>query len=71
MITADLSARIDRLDTLSRGLSKELLNYRKNHGLLLLLEARAYFEALHDAVQGLEVARVVLAKARQQIGQSG
>jgi len=64
---ADVSARIRRLDELTRGLAKEVLLWRDASNPLLYLEHKAYLNAIQDALAGMESARVVLAQARQRI----
>lgn len=67
MTAADLAARVRRLDQLSRGLSLEISTVSKADDPMLYLERRAYLDALHATVRGVEAARVVLAKARQRL----
>ncbi len=64
---ADVVARIQRLDELTRGLAKEVLLWRDGGDPLLYLERRAYLNGLQDALAGAEAARVALARARQRI----
>jgi hypothetical protein len=67
MITlADLAARVRRLDELMRGLAKELAVWKDGDDPLLYLERQAYLKAVHQALSGIETARVVLARARQR-----
>jgi hypothetical protein len=66
MNLADLSARIERLDQLSRGLAKEAILIREGNDPLLYLERKAYLGAILDALSGVEAARVTLAKARRR-----
>jgi hypothetical protein len=67
MDTNDIKQRIDRLDQLSRGLAKEVVLTRAANDPLLYLERKAYLTAIHDALAGVEGARVALAKARQRL----
>ena len=67
MLTVDcLCARVRRLHELCRGLGKETLT-TKDISLLHFMERYAYKRALHDAIEGLEGARIVLATAMQRI----
>jgi hypothetical protein len=69
MITlADLSARVRRLDELTRGLAKEVVIWKEANDPLLYRERRAYLKAIQDALAGVEEARVVLARSRQRLG---
>jgi hypothetical protein len=63
----DLSARIERLDELTRGLAREVLLWKECNDPLLYLERKAYLKAIQDALAGVELARVVLARARQRL----
>jgi hypothetical protein len=63
----DLRARMERLDALSMGLMKELLVIREGNDPLLYLERQAYVAGLHDAIYGLESARVMLARGVYRI----
>jgi hypothetical protein len=68
MITlTDLSARVRRLDELTRGLAKEVAIWKEGDDPLLYRERRAYLGAIQDALAGVESARVVLARARQRL----
>jgi hypothetical protein len=62
---ATLTARVRRLDQLSRGLARELVNVRKGDDPMLYLERKAYLSALGSALEGIAAARVVLVKACQ------
>jgi len=64
---ADVAARVKRLDQLTRGLAKEVVIWDEHDDPLLFVERRAYLKAIHDALSGVESARVVLARARQRI----
>jgi hypothetical protein len=70
MNLADLSARVERLDQLSRGLAKEVILVRQGDDPLLYLERKAYLGGIQDALAGVEAARVTLAKARQRLERS-
>jgi hypothetical protein len=67
MRAADISARLRRLDTLSRGLSLELHNVSKADDPILYVERREYLADMRRVQAGVEEARVVLAKVRQRI----
>lgn len=67
---AEVTARVKRLDELSRGLSKEVAIWREGNDPLLYLERKAYLNAIQDALAGVESARVVLARAMQRINAS-
>jgi hypothetical protein len=68
MTLRDLTARVRRLDDLSRGLAKAVVRWKECDDPLLHLERRAYLGALRDVLTGVEQALVVLAKARQRLG---
>jgi hypothetical protein len=67
MNLSDIAARVQRLDQLSRGLSREVWLWRECNDPLLYLERKAYFGAIQDALAGVEKARVIMAKARQRL----
>jgi hypothetical protein len=67
MTLRDLTARVRRLDEISRGLAKEVVLLKECNDPLLYLERRAYLGAIQDALAGVEAARVVLAKARRRL----
>jgi hypothetical protein len=67
MSAADISARLRRLDELTRGLALELHNVGKADDPMLYVERREYLTAMRRVQAGVEEARVVLAKARQRI----
>jgi hypothetical protein len=67
MSAADISARVRRLDALSRGLALELYNVSKADDPMLYVERREYLAAMRRVLHGVESARVVLAKAKQRI----
>jgi hypothetical protein len=69
MEIADLTARIERLDRLMRGLAREVLRWKEGNDPLLHVERRSYLDAVQDALAGVERARVVLARARQRLEQ--
>jgi hypothetical protein len=66
----DVQARVQRLEQLARGLSKEVSLWREGNDPLLYLERRAYMNAMQDALAGVESARVVLAEVLQRLGPS-
>jgi hypothetical protein len=67
MLTVDsLRARVQRFHQLCMGLAKETLK-AKDIQLLHLMERGAYKQAIHDAIERLETARIVLATAIQRI----
>lgn len=63
----EVSARVRRLEELTRGLSKEVAIWKEGNDPLLYLERKSYLNAIQDALAGLESARVVLARARQRM----
>jgi predicted site-specific integrase-resolvase len=65
----DLSRRVERLETLAKGLAKEVHQVREAAGPLLYLERRKYLCALQDALFGVESARVVLTQALARLKQ--
>jgi hypothetical protein len=67
MNLADLTARVQRLDQLMRGLAKEVALWKEGNDPLLYVERRAYLTAIQDALAGVESARVVLARAQQRL----
>jgi hypothetical protein len=64
---ADLTARINRLGELTRGLAKEVSLWKECDDPLLYLERKAYLDGIQDALSGVERARVALARARQRL----
>jgi hypothetical protein len=62
-----IAACVERLDQLSRGLAREISIVREANDPMLYLERNAYLAAMGDALQGIESARVVLAKACQRL----
>jgi hypothetical protein len=71
IVLADVEARMRRLEELTRGLSKEVALWKEGNDPLLYLERRAYLNAIQDALQGVEAARVALAKALQRVAKDG
>jgi hypothetical protein len=65
----DLTARIERLDRLSRGLAREVLRWKEGDDPLLYVERREYLSAIQDALAGVEAARVALVRVRQRLEQ--
>ena len=63
----NLTARVRRLDELSRGLAKEVALWKECSDPLLYLERKAYLGAVQDILAGSEAARVVLAKACERL----
>ena len=57
----------NRLEQLTRELAKEVLLWKKGDDPLLFLERKAYLDAMQNGVAELDVARVVLAQARQRL----
>jgi hypothetical protein len=68
MSTINLQVRVERLEELSRGLSREVLLWKEGNDPLLYVERKAYLSAIQQALAGIEDARVVLARARQRLG---
>jgi hypothetical protein len=62
-----IAARVERLDQLSRGLARQISMIGEANDPMLYLERKAYLSAMGDALQGVESARVVLAKACQRL----
>jgi hypothetical protein len=65
----DVKRRVDRLEQLSKGISKEVHLFRQAEDPLLYLERRMYLCAIQDALFGVEAARVVLAQVLQRVRQ--
>jgi hypothetical protein len=65
--TADIQARKKNLEQLSLGFMKETGLIGEHDDPLLYLERLAYWKALRDALTGIEVARVTLAKALRRL----
>jgi hypothetical protein len=67
MLTVDsLRARVLRLNELCGGLARETLK-PKAGDVLDFVESDAYKQAIHDAIERLETARIVLVTAIQRI----
>jgi hypothetical protein len=64
---ADLTARVRRLEQLTRGLAKEVVLWKKCDDPLLFLERKTYLDAMQNGLANLDGARVVLAQARQRL----
>jgi hypothetical protein len=67
MTAADISARVRRLDQLSRGPALEISIVTKADDPMLYVERQTYLAAMRRALDGTEAARIVLAKARQRM----
>ena len=67
MSAADISARVRRLDQLSRSLAREISTVAKADDSMLYLERQAYLTGMRKLLDGIEAARVALVKARQRI----
>jgi len=67
MSTADIAARVQRLDEPSRGLALEISRVDKAEDPMLYLERQACLAGLRRTLAGVETARVVLGKLRQRI----
>ena len=67
MTVADISARAQRLDQLSRGLALEIGIVSKADDPMLYVERREYLTSMRQALDGIEGARIVLAKARRRM----
>ena len=57
---ADFKARIERLNQIARGLSREVGLQRGAEDVLLFRERRQYLRAVQEALAGADAARVVL-----------
>jgi hypothetical protein len=66
-----ITTRIRRLDTLARGLAREVLLWKSCNDPLLYRERKAYLESVQKATAGLEAGRVELVKARQRLERQG
>jgi len=64
---ADVTARVRRLEELTRGLAKEVALWKEGNDPLLYLERRSYLNAIQDALAGVDAARVVMARAAQRM----
>jgi hypothetical protein len=58
----DLRARMRRLEELIRGLCLEESLWRKRPAPIMTLDRIAYMDAIHEAIHGLESARIILAR---------
>jgi hypothetical protein len=67
MNLADLSARMDRLDKLCRGLQEEEKRLRLRYRPLLLEERDEYLKAIGRGVFALGAARAALLRARLRL----
>jgi hypothetical protein len=67
MTIEDIRRRVDRLEKLSRGLSRERVLWEEAEDPLLYLERKGYLQAVREAISGVEAARVVLVRACQRI----
>jgi hypothetical protein len=65
----DLTARVQRLDQLARGLAREVWMWKRGNDPLLYLERKAYLNAIQDALAGIETARVVLSRVKQRLAE--
>ena len=65
MNVAAISARVRRLDQLSRGLAREISIVDKADDPMLYLERQAYLAGLRGMHGGIEAARLALVKAQQ------
>jgi hypothetical protein len=70
LTVADQTVRKHRLERLAQNLTRETYVIGEADDPLLYLERKAYIAALRDAVAGLEIARVTLAKALHRIAQA-
>jgi hypothetical protein len=71
MTLRDLTARVGRLDELSRVLAKEVVLWKECNDPLLYLERRAYVGAIQDALAGVEEARWCSQRRRRLERESG
>jgi hypothetical protein len=58
-----ITARMQRLDQLARGLMREVVIIRECDDPLLFVERRGYLKAIGDSIARIETARVVLVSA--------
>ncbi len=63
----DLRARMRRLEELAAGLSREESLWRNCSAPVLAVDRQEYLAAIGDAIQGLEKARVTLAKMTRRM----
>jgi hypothetical protein len=66
MTQNDIARGIPRLAQLARELAKEVSILRSGGDPLLAAEGRAYLTGIHDALAGVEAARVVLAAVMER-----
>jgi hypothetical protein len=64
---ADIRRRVKRLERLAMWLSKELSIIGKGEDPLLYRERKQCMESMRHALSGVEVARIILAKAAQRL----
>lgn len=69
MTIADLESRVRRLESLSQGLSKEVVLWKEADTPLLYVERKEYLNAIQDALAGIEKARVRLAQVVDRLGE--
>jgi hypothetical protein len=62
-----IGSRIQRLETLILGLSKETIYFKNCDSPLLHMERQAYLDGLLDACAGLESARLALVRAKTRL----
>ena len=67
MNSQDLRARMRRLEKLVNGLCLEESLWRKCSAPVLATERQEYMDAIHEAIHGLETARVTLAKVLSRL----
>jgi hypothetical protein len=67
MTVVDLSARVRRLEELTRGLAKEVTRWQECNDSLLYMERRAHLDAMQNALRESDDARVAQAQARQRL----
>ena len=68
MTAADLSARVRRLEELTRGLAKEVLRWKECNDPLLYVERKAYLDGMQNALAGLDDSRVALGEPAAAAG---
>jgi hypothetical protein len=69
--TADLVARVRRLEELASGLGWEVQLWQGDAGALLPMERKRYLGLVQDRIAGLDAARVVLMRALDRNGGAG
>jgi hypothetical protein len=67
MTPDNIRSRVQRLDALARGLAKETVLIDECEDPLLYRERLDYRTAIRQALDGVETARIALAKARQRL----